>query len=120
LDWDRVLAGVSREEMQQLFDAGYERGVSDTRHEQAKPRPKPDWSPVSGGQVGPDLERVQPILIAAAEAQLDGHLSDFESEFTDSLGIKVCRYGARTFVSNKMWTIIAQLEEKLERLGFIT
>jgi hypothetical protein len=116
LDWDQTLngSGPSRDQMQELFNAGYERGLADDRAETQR-----DWTPDSGtsAEVGSDAERVEAILNAASQA--NGILTDWERDWCDSLRERFKQYRNRLYVSDKMWAIFDRLEVKMRPAGIL-
>jgi hypothetical protein len=119
LDWDRVLngGGPTRDQMQELFNAGYERGHADG---QQGARPERDWTPTGGSaEVGSDAERIKTILDAASCAQLAGILTDWEEQFFESTHDRFKTYGNRMYVSEKQWVALDRLETKMRRAGII-
>jgi hypothetical protein len=124
VDWDAALGGndgptLSQEQMQRLYDEGYNRGFVDGQ-QQAKPAR--DWTPTGGtsAEVGSDYVRLKLILAAAKEADEADLLNDFEIEFYTSMRGRLSRYGQSTFVSEKQWAVLDRLHQKLDRYGFIS
>jgi hypothetical protein len=122
VDWDAALANgglpaLTREQLQEVFDAGYERGLSDGRAE-VQPR---DWTLAGGTSTaaGHDIWRVKKILEAAQTAQRFCALNDFEQQFTSSIRSRVMKYGSRTYFSEKQWEVLDRLAEKLDRGGWL-
>jgi hypothetical protein len=114
LDWDQAPGNghsLSRDQMQSLFDAGYERGLADGRAET-----QPEWSSVSDPR---GHDRLANILKAAARAAESGALSTWETEFTESVLSRFLRYGKRLRVTEKMWVSLDRLETKLRYHEFI-
>jgi hypothetical protein len=111
--WDRALSGSgpTRDQMQELFDAGYERGLADGRAET-----QPEWSAVADPK---SHERVAEILKAAVKAAEVGALNEWEMNFSRSVRERFLRYGRRLHVSPKMWNALDRLETKLKFNEFI-
>lgn len=120
VDWDTALNGkeISRDDMQRIFDAGYERGAADTRQEL---KPARDWTPTAGtsAAVGHDFARLRAILDAAATADDNGDLTDWESTFTTDMTKRAKQYGVSTYVSGKQWESLDRLAQKLEWNGYL-
>jgi hypothetical protein len=99
LDWDRALngGGPTRGQMQELYSAGYERGVAHTRQEL---RPERDWTPSGGSaEAGTDAERLRTILGAAAQSRDAGLLTDWEVTFTNDMRERFERFGKTIYIS---------------------
>jgi hypothetical protein len=108
--------GPTRDQMQEVFDAGYERGLADGRSETQR-----DWTPASGtsAQAGEDAERIRAILAAAGLSATAGLLSDWEVTFSESIRDRFQKYGPRMYVSQKQWESLDRLEIKLRRYGYL-
>jgi hypothetical protein len=106
VDWDRAFngGGPTRDQMQELFDAGYERGLADGRAET-----QPEWSPVPAPN---SIELLQVILTTAAKTE-PGILTEWEMDFCNNVRTRLLRYGRRLHVSGKMWAILDRIETKL-------
>jgi ribulose bisphosphate carboxylase small subunit len=125
VDWDQALAGngngsaVSQEDMQRIFNAGYERGMQDA----ATSKPSAgDWAPAGksrANEVGEKIGELEAIIDAAERAKADGCLSDFHVEFTGSMRDRLNNWGARTFVSEKQWEVLNRLRSILERTDYL-
>jgi hypothetical protein len=97
--------------MSRIYNEGYRRGFGDG---QQQTRPERDWTPANGSsaEVGSDVERLELILNAAAEARDGGLLSEWEITFSDSMRTRLERFGQRMFVSVKQWASLDRLEIK--------
>ena len=118
IDWDHALNGseIPREDMQQIFDAGYRQGAADKQQEL---RPERDWTSITSSPVGEGADRLKKILDGAAESRDAGLLSDWEGTFSGDMQARFERYGRRLFVSERQWQSLDRLEAKLRRQGFI-
>jgi hypothetical protein len=121
LDWDRALANggdstLDQEAASRLYSEGHARGVAETEQ---RLRPQRDWTPANGtsAEAGSDAERVQRILDAAA--QNGSLLTEWESNWSDSVRERFEQYGTRLYVSDKMWAIFDRLEMKFKRAGLL-
>jgi hypothetical protein len=68
-------------------------------------------------EVVSDAERIQTILeIAAQNASL---LTQWETDWTDSIRERFAQYRAHLYVSEKMWAVFDRLETKFRRAGVL-
>jgi hypothetical protein len=125
VNWDEALAGngngssLSEEDMQRIFNAGYERGMQEATA--SKPSTA-DWAPAGrsrADEVGEKVDELEAIIDAAERAKTNGCLGDFHAEFTASMRDRLNNWGARTFVSEKQWEVIARLRSILERTDYL-
>jgi hypothetical protein len=104
---------LSEEAMSRIYAEGYQRGLTDGRQQV---RPERDWTPSGGSaEAGSDAERIQMILKVAAENT--NLLTQWENDWVNSVGERFEQYGARFYVSDKMWAIFDRLETKFRRSG---
>jgi hypothetical protein len=123
VDWSQVFANgggpaLTEEQMHRIYSEGYHRGLADGQ-QQAKPAR--DWTPTAGtsASAGTDFGRLKAILEAAATADDNGDLSDWESAFTLDMSQRAKKYGSRTYVSGKQWEVLDRLAGKLEWNGYL-
>jgi hypothetical protein len=123
IDWDRAFANgggpaLTEAQMSKIYAEGYSRGHADGMQEA---RPARDWTPAAdtSSEAGDDANRLKTILEAAAESAAAGLLSEWEVEFSTSVRERFQIYGARLYVSEKMWTSLDRLETKLRRQDFM-
>jgi uncharacterized membrane protein YebE (DUF533 family) len=121
IDWDAVFANgngaaLTEKQMSRIYIEGYERGLRDG---QQKARPERDWTPAGSAEAGQDNHRLEIILEAAAAAEADGLLSEWEVDFTGSMRERIRTYGSRTYVSERQWKSIDRLEAKLRIHGYM-
>ena len=123
IDWDAALsaqAALTKEDMQKLYDTGYQRGLAEGAAN-AKPAPD-DWAPAGTSrtdEVGAQIKEVETIIGAAVKAHADGRLSEFERSFSKSMSERMQDWGRRAFVSEKQWGVLNRLKNKLEREGYL-
>ena len=122
LDWERALAGTgpTREQMQELFNAGLQRGLELGRAEKAG---NGDWAAAGQSrtdEIGDRESELQQILNAAARSKADGLLSGWFANFADDMQERLDRWDRRTFVTERQWECIGKLKSILEREGCIS
>jgi hypothetical protein len=107
VDWDLALngGGPTRDQMQEVYDSGYERGLADGRAEV-----QPEWAPVPAAN---STEHLQIILKAATNDAATGVLTSWEADFSASVRDRLFRYGRRLRVTPKMWAVLDRIETKL-------
>lgn len=112
VDWDDALGGstldLTKAQMEQIYEAGRQKGLEEAA---AAAQPGEEWAAV--GEVGHDLAEVQAILAAAARAEADGRLAQFERSFASSMRGRIDEWGSRTFISEKQWKVLRRLRVKL-------
>ena len=127
IDWDAALGGaqvdLTREQLQTVYDAGYQKAMADVVAAAPPSRPREDdWAPAGNAradELGENLEDLRVILDAAAKAKADGLLSSFEDSFVDSMAARVSSWGRRAFVSEKQWGVLKRLKVKLVSRGYV-
>jgi hypothetical protein len=122
IDWDRALrgSGPAREQMQELYNAGLQRGLELGRAEKAG---NGDWAPAGqsrADEVGDRESELQLILNTAARSKVDGLLSGWYANFADDMQERLDRWDRRTFVTERKWEFINKLRSILERQGYIS
>jgi hypothetical protein len=120
LDWDQVLANgsapaLTEQQMSRIYWEGHARGCSETEQ---RLRPARDWTPTvdTTAEAGGDADRVETILETALQS---GLLTEWETDWCQSVQERFKQYGSRLYVSAKMWAILDRLETKLRRAGII-
>jgi hypothetical protein len=121
LDWDRALAGTgpTREQMQELFNAGLQRGPELGRAEKAG---NSDWAAAGqsrADEIGDRESELQQILNAAARSKADGLLSGWFANFASDMQERLDRWDRRTFVTERQWECLNKLRSILERQGYL-
>jgi hypothetical protein len=122
LDWDQALAsgGPTRDQMQELFNAGLQRGLELGRAEKSS---NGDWAAAGQSrtdEVGERESELQLILNAAARSKADGLLSGWFGTFAEDMQERLDRWDRRTFVTDRQWEFINKLRSILERQGYIS
>ena len=124
IDWDEALGGrgdgLSRGDMQRIYDEGYRRGAADAAVSASSSPRDDDWAKAGtarSDEIGDHLEGIRHLLTLAADAEGAGKLSPFEKEFCDNMRGRFASWGRRTFVSEKQRDVLARLAAKLERMG---
>jgi hypothetical protein len=92
---------------------GYQRGMADA---QAMGTPPAKGASIT---VADDLAWLERILAAAEQAEANGHLDQFETDFSQSMHAKVARFGRGTFVSQRQFDSLKRLEKSLHRRGYL-
>jgi hypothetical protein len=122
LDWDRALNGagpeLTREHLQQVYQAGVEEGVRLAR----EARGQRDWAPAGQSrtdEAGERADELEALLDAAERAEAAGYLDTWFREFTNDMRARYERWGVSTFVSERQWECLNRLRAKLERGDFL-
>ena len=103
LDWDEAFAGnpdLTREQLQQVYQAGVEAGVQAERA--ASANGATDWRPAGQprtDEVGQPRAGAEAILEAARQAIEDGQLDGWWRDFAQDTHTRYRRWGSLTFVS---------------------
>jgi hypothetical protein len=123
VDWDQALANgsgsaLTEAQMHRIYSEGYQRGHADG---QQATRPARDWTPADNTKAaaGEDAGRIRTILEAAGKSAADGLLTEWEVTFSESIRERFRQYGSRMYVSEKQWSALDRLEEKLRRQDFL-
>jgi hypothetical protein len=101
-------AGLQRGEV-----LGYQKGMADA---QALGTPQAKGASI---EVADDLAWLERILAAAEQAGANGHLDQFETDFSQSMRAKVARFGRGTFVSQRQFDSLKRLEKSLHRRSYL-
>jgi hypothetical protein len=110
---EEQIAKIYATGMQRGEVVGYQRGMADA---QAMGTPPPKCASI---EVADDLAWLTRILDAADQAGSNGHLDQFETDFSSSMRAKVSRFGRGTFVSQRQFDSLKRLEKSLQRRGYL-
>jgi hypothetical protein len=123
--WGQLLANgsdssLTEEQMTKIYSAGlqrgeaigYQRGMADAQV--VAPQARAPTITVSD-----DLDWINRVLEAAEQAEPNGHLDAFETDFAGSMRGKVSRFGRATYVSQKQFDALRRLEQSLRRRGYL-
>lgn len=110
-------SGLTEKQMSRIYAEGYAKGVSDTEQ-----KLKAEESANPSARVGKQAHRLVTILNAGDDAidEGRGYLSAWEIEFLTNMGARFDIYAKQTYISAKQWEVLARIEEKLKRDGFIS
>jgi len=122
--WEQLLANgsataFSQEQLQKVYTAGiergealgYQRGLADGQMTSG-PRPP-------SIQMNDDVAWATKVLEAAAQAETDEQLDEFETDFSQSMRAKLTRFDRATYVSQKQFDALKRLEKSLSRRGYL-
>jgi len=113
VSWEELLNGheLSRDEMQNIYDAGYAAGEGDhPKKSELFKKAEPNWQSTAGvgRTIGDKIDYLKDVLLASKHCSLTA----FESEFCKSMIARVARYGNSSYVTEKQWAVIDRMNEK--------
>ena len=123
--WEQLLANglassLTQEQLQKVYLAGLQRGEAvGYQHAMADAAVLAPQGASPKTELGEDIDWAERVLDAAAKAEAEGQLTDFEVEFSTSRREGIKRFGRSAYVSQRQFDAMKRLEQSLRRRGYL-